>query len=147
MKLHKIFLVFLTMALIMVACGKDDEPVDTPIVKDETPYTLEYGNFPPPSLPADNALTEQGVLLGKMLFYDKKLSEGETQACADCHRQLDGFSDTLKFSLGVKELPGKQCQSSIWLGTPISSFGMGEPTYCEINHYFLSKMNWKWMKP
>jgi hypothetical protein len=55
MKLHKIFLVFLTMALIMVACGKDDEPVDTPIVKDETPYTLEYGNFPPPSLPADNA--------------------------------------------------------------------------------------------
>jgi len=50
----------------------------------------------------------QGVQLGKMLFYDKKLSEGETQACADCHRQLDGFSDTLTFSLGVEELPGKR---------------------------------------
>ncbi len=108
MKLHKIFLVFFTMALIMVACKKDDEPVDNPVVKDETPYTLEYGNFPAPNLPADNPLTEQGVHLGKMLFYDKKLSEGESQACADCHRQLDGFSDTLKFSLGVEELPGKR---------------------------------------
>ena len=108
MKLHKIFLVVFTMALIMVACGKDDEPVDNPVVKDETPYSLEYGNFPPPSLPSDNVLTVQGVQLGKMLFYDKLLSEGETQACADCHRQPDGFSDTLKFSLGVEELPGKR---------------------------------------
>jgi cytochrome c peroxidase len=108
MKLHKIFLVFFAMALIIVACKKDDGPVDTLIVKDETPYTLEYGNFPPPDLPSDNALTEQGVLLGKMLFYDKKLSEGEKQACADCHSQTDGFSDTLKFSIGVDELPGKR---------------------------------------
>jgi len=108
MKLHKIFIVFFTMSLIIVACKKDDDPVDEPIVKDETPYTLEYGNFPPPSLPSDNTLTVQGVQLGKMLFYDKKLSEGELQACADCHRQPDGFSDTLKFSLGVAELPGKR---------------------------------------
>ena len=109
MKLHKIFLVFFAMALIMVACKKDDNPdVDTPIVKDETPYVLEIGYFTPPNLPADNPLTKQGVQLGKMLFFDKKLSEGESQACADCHRQPDGFSDTLKFSLGVKELPGKR---------------------------------------
>lgn len=108
MKSHKIILVFFALVFIMVACEKDEANVDTLIVKDETPYNLEYGNFPPPNLPADNPLTEQGVLLGKMLFYDKKLSEGESQACADCHRQQDGFSDTLKFSLGVEELPGNR---------------------------------------
>ncbi|MBK7304477.1 MAG: hypothetical protein IPI90_14810 [Saprospiraceae bacterium] len=30
-----------------------------------------------------------------------------TQACADCHRQSDSFSDPLKFSIGVEKLPEK----------------------------------------
>ena len=108
MNLQKIILVFLTMGIIMVACKKDDAPVDNTIKIDETPYQLNYGNLPPPDLPADNVLTVQGVKLGKMLFYDKLLSEGEKQACADCHRQPDGFSDTLRLSLGVDELEGKR---------------------------------------
>ena len=94
------------MAIIMIACQDDDTPIDIPIVKDETPYPFDYGTFPPPTLPADNVLTIQGVQLGKMLFYEKKLSEGNTQACADCHKQQDGFSDILKFSVGVQNLEG-----------------------------------------
>ena len=69
---------------------------------------MEYGNLPAPDLPQDNPLTKQGVLLGKMLFYDNKLSQGEIQACSDCHRQLDGFSDTLQLSLGVREIEGRR---------------------------------------
>ena len=110
MNLQKIILVFLTIGIIMVACKKEEEPPveKSPIQIDETPYPLNYGNLPPPNLPADNALTVQGVQLGKMLFYDKKLSEGESQACADCHQQSNGFSDSRQFSLGVDGLEGKR---------------------------------------
>ena len=59
-----------------------------------------------PDLPADNALTVQGVELGRMLFYEKMLSRDGSQACADCHRQPDGFSDSTRFSIGVEGLPG-----------------------------------------
>lgn len=95
--------------LLVVACNKDDDnppEVFPPI--DETAYQLSIGDFPQPDLPADNPLTVQGVQLGKMLFYEQKLSKDGTQSCASCHRQLDGFSDTLKFSIGVEKLPGKR---------------------------------------
>ena len=93
--------------MTIIACKKEDDPkVDIP--KDDTPYILEYGSFPEPDLPADNPLTVQGVELGRMLFYDPILSKDGSQSCADCHRQPDGFSDSLKFSLGVEGLPGKR---------------------------------------
>jgi cytochrome c peroxidase len=43
-----------------------------------------------------------------MLFYDKRLSKDGTQACASCHQQKDGFSDSRRFSIGVENLPGKR---------------------------------------
>ena len=98
----------LTAAIILLACSKDNDNVKEPIAIDETPYLLEYGMLPTPDLPVDNPLTVQGVQLGRMLFYEKMLSIDGSQACADCHRQLDGFSDTTRFSIGVEKLPGKR---------------------------------------
>ena len=108
MRYVKISFLILTSLLFLIACKGDDEDVTPPATFDNTPYVLNHGNLPAPDLPQDNKLTEQGVLLGKMLFYDKKLSKDLTQACADCHRQPDGFSDSTRFSLGVEELPGRR---------------------------------------
>jgi len=93
--------------LVMMACNKDN---DTPeeIIHDTTPYVLAIGDFPPPAIAPDNQLTNQKVKLGKMLFYDKKLSKDGTQSCASCHRQEHAFSDTAQFSLGVEGLEGKR---------------------------------------
>lgn len=94
--------------LLIVACG--DEPmqpnVEPTVVLDETPYEFSYGDFPAPDLPEDNPLTVAGVELGRMLFYEKKLSKGDEQSCASCHNQANGFSDTLKLSVGVEGLEG-----------------------------------------
>ena len=92
--------------ILATACQPDDTP--PPVTQDTTPYTLEYGNLPAPTLPADNPLTVQGVKLGKMLFFEKMLSLDGTQSCASCHRQPDGFSDSTRFSIGVEGLPGKR---------------------------------------
>lgn len=103
MKSKLVSILLLTTCLIL-SCG-DDEPRSM-VTIDETPYFLEYGRLPVPNLPSDNSLTVQGVKLGRMLFYEQMLSKDGTQSCASCHRQLDGFSDTSQFSLGVEGLEG-----------------------------------------
>lgn len=105
MKYIQCLTLFFIGVIIIGFAACDSEEV---IPKDETPYELVYGDLPEPTLPADNPLTEQGVHLGKMLFYETMLSKDGTQSCASCHRQLDGFSDTARFSIGVENLPGKR---------------------------------------
>lgn len=50
--------------------------------------------------PIDNPITNEGATLGRVLFYDKKLSSNKTISCASCHIQEFGFSDTAVLSLG-----------------------------------------------
>ncbi len=50
--------------------------------------------------PANNQITNDGATLGRVLFYDKKLSYNNTVACASCHKQTNSFSDPVKFSTG-----------------------------------------------
>ena len=103
----KLFTIFysLILGLTLIACGPDEE---TQVVYDPTPYAINYGPFPNPHLPADNLPTNAGVLLGRMLFYEKALSKDGSMSCADCHKQEDMFSDIRQFSIGVEDLPGKR---------------------------------------
>lgn len=50
--------------------------------------------------PADNPITNWGATLGRVLFYDVKLSANDTVSCASCHQQDQGFSDPAQFSTG-----------------------------------------------
>ncbi|MBL7825307.1 MAG: cytochrome-c peroxidase [Saprospiraceae bacterium] len=104
--MNKIVLVFLIAVMFVIACKPD--PVEEPAKYDPTLATINLREFPDPEFPADNQPTVAGVMLGRMLFYEKLLSKDGSQACADCHRQPDGFSDSLQFSLGVEKLPGKR---------------------------------------
>ena len=105
--MKRFFIYFIPLIIFSFSCS-DDEMPEIPVVFDDSPYVLNFGTLPAPNLPADNALTEQKVILGKMLFYETMLSKDGSQSCASCHRQPDGFSDTLQFSIGVEELPGKR---------------------------------------
>lgn len=50
--------------------------------------------------PTDNPITDAGATLGRVLFYDKKLSANGTVACASCHIQQHGFADPRTLSVG-----------------------------------------------
>jgi cytochrome c peroxidase len=52
-------------------------------------------------IPTDNPVTEEGVYLGRRLFYETKLSANNRISCAVCHRQELAFTDGLTFSKGV----------------------------------------------
>lgn len=49
--------------------------------------------FPEMPQNAQNPLTEEGIELGRKLFYDSILSGNKTFSCATCHRQEFAFSD------------------------------------------------------
>lgn len=48
-----------------------------------------------------NPITDKGATLGRVLFYDKKLSSNNTISCSTCHIQANAFSDPLVASIGV----------------------------------------------
>jgi cytochrome c peroxidase len=67
------------------------------------PYNLVYpANFGNRiQIPADNPTTKQGVYLGRMLFYETKLSANNKLSCGSCHQQDKAFTDGRAFSPGV----------------------------------------------
>jgi len=102
----------LTLILCILACSlylsscKKDPPSSQTVELDSSPYNLEYGRFPAPKIATDNALTNSGVLLGRMLFYEPMLSKDGSMTCASCHDQNNAFDDTARFSKGVRGLLG-----------------------------------------
>ena len=50
--------------------------------------------------PASNPITDAGATLGRVLFYDVRLSANNTVSCGSCHQQAFGVADTARFSRG-----------------------------------------------
>jgi len=74
-----------------------------------TPLVLFYpSNFPTINIPEFNPLTQEGVSLGRQLFYDPILSSDNTVSCASCHKQEYAFSDDNQFSFGVNQSKGNR---------------------------------------
>jgi len=50
--------------------------------------------------PLDNPITDAGATLGRVLFYDPRVSANDAISCGSCHRQQRGFADSETKSLG-----------------------------------------------
>lgn len=100
--LKKNTIVLFAVFLGLYACKTEDK-------WETTAYDFKIAaGYPKPSQPADNIATEEGVALGRRLFYDVKLSENLGQSCASCHKQEFAFSDPNKFSTGTFGQTGKR---------------------------------------
>lgn len=99
------FLLGLAVLLGITAC---DRKIMPPPKWANAPVVLEVPQgFPALPVPADNPLTETGIELGRMLFYDPILSADSTQSCASCHAQAFSFSDNGKrWSEGIDGIEG-----------------------------------------
>lgn len=84
--------------LLFIGCTKGFERDFVPVkgtrfrldVPRHMPYPDVYKTF--------NPLTEEGVALGRKLFYDPILSGNNQISCASCHHQDKGFSDGIALS-------------------------------------------------
>jgi len=109
-KSTRVILIILLACTWIQACKDDDneEPNTTGVSYDDTPYHLLVGDFEQPPIAIDNQLTVQGIKLGRMLFYEKRMSKDGSMSCASCHRQEHAFTDTSLFSEGVRGKVGKR---------------------------------------
>jgi cytochrome c peroxidase len=63
-------------------------------------FSLPGKNFD--NTPPENPITDQGATLGRVLFYDTRLSANNTTSCASCHVQKHAFADPKPFSKGFQ---------------------------------------------
>jgi cytochrome c peroxidase len=95
--------VVVAIAVIFIASTlytlHNQKPV-THLVEFTAPFV--FGRF---TVPANNPLTQESVLLGRRLFYDPLLSSNNQVSCATCHKQSLAFTDGLKTSIGVSGTP------------------------------------------
>lgn len=120
--LSPIAVFILAILLALAACKKDDTVVIDPVQPSDAEIISKYlhidlnapGNYANPlypvhydanvlandNAPSINTVTDNGALLGRVLFYDKNLSLNNTVACASCHIQQKGFTDDKRLSEG-----------------------------------------------
>jgi cytochrome c peroxidase len=126
--------IFALLMLFIWACRKEDAPVvvvDPPfdpfsVVSEHLNISKKAPDFSfslpiwlreyQPTIPANNNIIE----LGRVIFYDKKLSADGKIACASCHHQGHAFSDIVPLSTGVN---GKKTKRNSMALTNNISFG------------------------
>ncbi len=103
-RLKHIVLVLITC----LSCSTEDtnggQYVPNPVTLN-IPQVFE-GRILPPVIPTNNPLTQEGIALGKKLFFEKRLSANNTQACANCHNPNKSFTDGRRYSVGIDAIQG-----------------------------------------
>lgn len=96
MQQHRLIFLFLLLVSILAGCSPEDQTGYYP------GFDVPQG-FPQPVYnPLNSGMTEKGYALGKKLFYDPILSQGNVVSCEDCHKQWSAFADgTHPLSHGV----------------------------------------------
>ena len=93
---------FLILVLVAISCRK--APYND--------YTHSEGLKPIPGTPwlpstpynYPNAINNNLITLGRVLFYDKNLSADNSVSCGSCHQQANGFADNKSLSNGYNGL-------------------------------------------
>ncbi|MEY2701734.1 MAG: hypothetical protein RLY43_367 [Bacteroidota bacterium] len=110
-------------SFLFISCNKEDNyeslPTDSyPNVVAVFGANLDLNNLQnyanqtvPGYITKDNSngsvITDKAATLGRVLFYDKKLSTSNTIACASCHKQALAFGDDAIASQGVNATTGR----------------------------------------
>ena len=71
-------------------------PADTPAELPVIPVGLDKVD-----IPEDNPMTADKVALGKLLYFDTRLSKDNTISCATCHDPQKGWAERTATSTGI----------------------------------------------
>ena len=95
MKNWRMIGLLIASAMFVIACGDDnvDDPRFDDAIFDPTPHEILIPElFPQLEIPEDNLTTEEGVELGRMLYYDPVLHKDGDRSCSSCHHQEISFT-------------------------------------------------------
>ena len=74
--------------------------MDTP-EGDSTAENVVPAGLPPLPVPDDNPMTAEKIELGKLLYFDPRLSKDNTIACFTCHDPTKGWAEHTPTSTGI----------------------------------------------
>ena len=74
----------------------------------------EMPNYEAMKVPADNSMTAEKVELGKMLYYDKRLSGDGSRSCYSCHLREKGLTDGLPTAVGAYDAKLPRAAPTLW---------------------------------
>ena len=98
--------IYIILVFVFFSCRKK---VEVEYIYNPTHVTIDLpANFPPMEIPEDNPLTQEGILLGRHLFWETRLSGDNSMACANCHLPEHAFSDPNSLSSGINGDLGKR---------------------------------------
>lgn len=85
-----------TPVLPATAYAYSDQSAPIPFPVSNSPQVALTDN-----VPEGNQVTDAGAALGRVLFYDRRLSVNDRVSCASCHQQQFSFGDTARLSRGA----------------------------------------------
>ncbi len=102
---HLIFATITLLALALGSCVNDEINVTVQHYTEEESAALrQHLNLPELPFvydkPGFTGANNDRATLGRVLFYDKRLSANNSISCANCHKQDKAFSDDVAFSKG-----------------------------------------------
>jgi cytochrome c peroxidase len=97
MVLATVILIAAAVGNATAAGGKPDKATEAELR--DLPAFL--GPLEAPAAPKDNPTTDEKIELGRMLYFDPRLSGNGTVSCATCHNPALGFSDGQAKGIGV----------------------------------------------
>lgn len=98
--------------------------------------------FPAPVVPADNPLTAAKVALGRLLFYDQRLSGDGDYACASCHRQELAFTDGRPRAVGTTGELHRRSAPSLANVAYAASLGWSDPALTRLEDQVRVPLLW-----
>lgn len=101
MKTAKFLILTVVWLLPLVALAGDADYPPVTAINSHSLGPQALGNLPPVVAPVDNPQTSAKIALGKMLYFDTRLSENNTVSCATCHDPANGWSDDGPTSTGI----------------------------------------------
>ena len=108
---HIYSLLIIAATVSIFSCQKDQvlpqkvldlpsEPFDYESIHENADPDFEGNNWFGDNTPFNNQVTNEGATLGRVLFYDQRLSQSNKTSCASCHKQEFGFADNTAKSAG-----------------------------------------------
>lgn len=97
-------------------------------------------DLPRPPIPASNPVTTDKALLGRYLFYDKRMSVNGAASCATCHRQDLAFTDGRACAVGATGQTHPRSAMSLVNVAFNTAFNWSDPTVHSLEEQALKPM-------
>jgi cytochrome c peroxidase len=133
------FLIAIAAAVALAAKPAPVPAAPVPAAPPEWTWNLPPG-FPPPRVPADNPMSVAKVELGRLLFYDTRLSANGAMSCASCHRPELAFSDGRPRPFGITGEPHPRSAPSLAGVAYGASLGWIDPAPASLEHQMLDPL-------